>query len=87
MEGIHGELSFLRPAEVFEIEFSYLTQRKNKKTSKCQIKVLEECGGIREATRLFYQRILAFNMVEEYRRVLNVKILSVKKIGDTLVNF
>ena len=87
MEGIHGKLTFLRTAEVFDIEFSYLTQRRNKKTSKCQIKVLEGCGGIREATRLFYKRILDFNMAEEYRRALNVKILSVKKIGNTLVDF
>ena len=86
MEGIHGELSFLRPAEIFEIEFSYLTQRKNKKTSKCHIKVLKG-GGIREAIKLFYERILDFNMVEEYRRVLNVKILSTKKISDTIVSF
>lgn len=84
---IHGDLILARKVEIYKITYSYLTQRKNKRISSCNVKILENKDSKREVIRKFYQAFLEYNLQEKYKKAFNAKILNVELVEKVEIEY
>lgn len=66
---------------IYHLEFEYMTKRGNFRSQTLEIKGITQKG----AEESFWLWLWNFNENNEYRAYLNVSILSVREIGNTLV--
>lgn len=83
---MHERIPMKRECEVYRVNYSYLTQRKNKRTSSCEFTVLKS-EGKSKAYGLFYEALYAWDKQEKYKKILNAKILSVEFVEETEIVF